>query len=71
MSASDLGTETDTNQNQQLCYHVLGQPQSQDVVVLADPQHPVSSRLKSHYVVQHSSTKHSCHLLMGHSQPLS
>lgn len=41
MSASDLGTETDTNQNQQLCYHVLGQPQSTDVVVLADPEHPL------------------------------
>jgi hypothetical protein len=39
VDASDKGTETDTNQNQQLCYHVLGQPQSQDVVVLADPQH--------------------------------
>lgn len=42
VSAADKGTETDTNQNQQLCYHVLGQPQSQDVVVLADPDHPVS-----------------------------
>lgn len=41
VSASDLGTETDTNQNQQLCYHVLGQPQSTDVVVLADPEHPL------------------------------
>jgi hypothetical protein len=41
VSASDLGTETDTNQNQQLCYHVLGQPQSKDVVVLADPEHPL------------------------------
>ena len=43
VAASDLGTETDTNQNQQLCYHVLGTPQSADVVVLADPQHPVST----------------------------
>lgn len=42
VSAADKGTETDTNQNQQLCYHVVGQPQSQDVVVLADPEHPVS-----------------------------
>jgi hypothetical protein len=41
VDASDKGTETDTNQNQQLCYHVLGQPQSQDVVVLADPEHPL------------------------------
>lgn len=41
VKAADLGTETDTNQNQQLCYHVVGQPQSQDVVVLADPQHPL------------------------------
>ncbi len=24
---------------QQLCYHVLGTPQSQDVTVLADPDH--------------------------------
>ncbi len=43
VSASDKGTETDMNKNQQLCYHVLGQPQSQDVVVLADPEHPVST----------------------------
>jgi hypothetical protein len=42
VSATDLGTETDTTENQQLVYHVLGQPQSQDVVVLADPDHPVS-----------------------------
>lgn len=41
VSASDLGTETDTNQNQQLCYHVLGQPQAKDVVVLADPEQPL------------------------------
>eukprot|EP00879_Flechtneria_rotunda_P018448 GHRR01019352.1.p1 GENE.GHRR01019352.1~~GHRR01019352.1.p1 ORF type:complete len:520 (+),score=168.42 GHRR01019352.1:95-1654(+) len=39
--AADLGTETDTNQNQLLCYHVVGQPQSTDVVVLADPNHPL------------------------------
>eukprot|EP00878_Enallax_costatus_P029867 GHUV01032432.1.p1 GENE.GHUV01032432.1~~GHUV01032432.1.p1 ORF type:complete len:735 (+),score=227.44 GHUV01032432.1:207-2411(+) len=36
---SDLGTETDANTNQLLCYHVVGQPQSSDVVVLADPDH--------------------------------
>jgi prolyl oligopeptidase len=39
--AADLGTETDTNQNQQLCYHVMGTPQSQDVVVYSDPEHPL------------------------------
>ena len=37
---SDLGTETDINLNQQLCYHVLGQPQGQDAVVWACPDHP-------------------------------
>lgn len=36
----DLGTETDINLNQQLCYHVLGQPQSKDAVVWACPDHP-------------------------------
>lgn len=36
----DLGTETDINLNQQLCYHVLGQPQSRDAVVWACPDHP-------------------------------
>lgn len=37
---SDLGTETDTSENQQLCYHVLGQPQSSDAVVWAMPELP-------------------------------
>uniref|UniRef100_A0A7R9W150 Prolyl endopeptidase n=1 Tax=Chlamydomonas euryale TaxID=1486919 RepID=A0A7R9W150_9CHLO len=36
----DLGTETDTNTNQLLCYHVLGAPQSEDAVVYAMPDHP-------------------------------
>lgn len=36
----DLGTETDINLNQQLCYHVLGQPQSKDAVVWACSDHP-------------------------------
>ncbi len=36
----DLGTETDINLNQQLCYHVLGQPQSKDAIVWACPDHP-------------------------------
>lgn len=37
---SDKGTETDINLGQQLMYHVLGTPQSQDVTILQDPQHP-------------------------------
>lgn len=36
-----LGTETDSNTDQLLCYHVLGTPQEQDTVVLADPDHPL------------------------------
>lgn len=36
----ELGTETDINLNQQLCYHVVGQPQRQDAVILACPDHP-------------------------------
>lgn len=36
----DLGTETDINLNQQLCYHVVGQPQSRDAIVWACPDHP-------------------------------
>lgn len=40
-SPDSLGTETDTNQNQLLCYHVLGTPQADDATVLADPEHPL------------------------------
>ena len=36
----ELGTETDINLNQQLCYHVVGQPQQWDAVILACPDHP-------------------------------
>jgi hypothetical protein len=38
--SADLGTETESATDQQLCYHVLGTPQSQDVVVWAIPEHP-------------------------------
>ncbi|GIL73545.1 hypothetical protein Vretimale_5243 [Volvox reticuliferus] len=37
---ADLGTETDTNTNQLLCYHVLGTPQASDPVIWAIPDHP-------------------------------
>lgn len=37
---ADQGTETNKNENQQLRYHVLGQPQEQDVTVLAIPEQP-------------------------------
>ncbi|KAL6754676.1 prolyl oligopeptidase [Haematococcus lacustris] len=37
---ADLGTETDINTNQMLCYHVLGQPQEADALVYALPAHP-------------------------------
>ncbi|PNH11760.1 Prolyl endopeptidase [Tetrabaena socialis] len=37
---ADLGTETDKNTNQLLCYHVLGTPQSSDPVIWAMPDHP-------------------------------
>ncbi|EFJ43160.1 hypothetical protein VOLCADRAFT_119179, partial [Volvox carteri f. nagariensis] len=37
---ADLGTETDTNTNQLLCYHVLGTPQASDPVIWAIPEHP-------------------------------
>lgn len=36
----EKGTETDRSHDQQLLYHVLGQPQDQDVVVFAMPEHP-------------------------------
>lgn len=36
----DLGTETDSNTNQMLCFHLLGTPQEEDPVVLALPEHP-------------------------------
>lgn len=39
--AKDLGTETDVNTNQLLCYHVLGTKQSEDAVVYAMPEHPI------------------------------
>ncbi|KAG2492766.1 hypothetical protein HYH03_008931 [Edaphochlamys debaryana] len=38
--SADLGTETDVNTNQQLCYHRLGTPQSEDPVIWACPEHP-------------------------------
>ena len=37
---ADAGTETGANLGQQLAFHVLGTPQSADVTVWADPQHP-------------------------------
>ena len=36
----ELGTETDANFNQQLFYHVVGTSQSEDVFLLAEPDHP-------------------------------
>lgn len=36
----EAGTETDRAANQQLAYHVLGQPQSQDCTILTLPEHP-------------------------------
>ena len=36
----ELGTETGANLRQQLAYHVLGRPQSEDVTVLTLPDHP-------------------------------
>lgn len=36
----ELGTETDINENQQLCFHKLGAPQEQDAVIWIDPEHP-------------------------------
>jgi len=39
-AGADLGTETDTNTDQMLCYHTLGQPQSEDVLILQLPDHP-------------------------------
>jgi prolyl oligopeptidase len=38
--AADLGTETESATDQQLCYHVLGTPQSSDRVVWAMPETP-------------------------------
>ena len=38
--SADLGTETEAATDQQLCYHVLGRPQSEDVVVWAMPDNP-------------------------------
>ena len=37
---TDAGTETGKNENQQLRYHVLGRPQSEDPTVLAVPDEP-------------------------------
>jgi len=39
-AVDDLGTETDSATNQLLCYHVLGTPQDQDVLVYAMPDQP-------------------------------
>eukprot|EP00047_Mylnosiga_fluctuans_P002519 m.224841 g.224841 ORF g.224841 m.224841 type:complete len:705 (-) comp11160_c0_seq1:70-2184(-) len=38
--SADAGTETETNVNQKLCYHVLGQAQDDDVLVYDMPEHP-------------------------------
>lgn len=39
-NTGDAGTETDLNLNQQLAYHVVGTPQSEDITVLAIPENP-------------------------------
>ena len=36
----ELGTETDTNVDQQLWYHVVGTSQKEDKFVFAEPEHP-------------------------------
>lgn len=36
----ELGTETNINLNQQLWYHAVGTQQSEDVLLLAIPEHP-------------------------------
>lgn len=38
--SAELGTETDTNVDQQLWYHVVGTPQANDKFVYAVPEHP-------------------------------
>ncbi len=38
--SAKLGTETDTNVDQQLWYHVVGTPQADDKFVYAVPEHP-------------------------------
>jgi prolyl oligopeptidase len=40
VTTSDLGTETDANENAQTYYHVLGTQQKEDTLVFADPEHP-------------------------------
>lgn len=39
-ATAELGTETDTNKDQQLWYHLVGAPQSADKWVYAVPEHP-------------------------------
>ena len=39
-AGEQVGTATETNQNQKLYYHRLGTPQSEDVLVWEDPDHP-------------------------------
>jgi hypothetical protein len=38
--SAELGTETDTNVDQQLWFHVVGTPQADDKFIYAVPEHP-------------------------------
>lgn len=38
---TELGTETGSATDQQLCYHLLGTPQSEDVLIYAIPAYPM------------------------------